>query len=140
MIVGMLSSVCVICIIIIIVCYKLYKRAEKDFDDSLIKIKENEEKYAKLLHQKKSSEVRLGRVGENLAPFTEKWPWDINNFRFLGSPIDGVQFNEDEVLIIEIKTGNSRLSKNQKYIKELVEQGKVRFVSYKITPNGVVIE
>jgi predicted Holliday junction resolvase-like endonuclease len=72
-----------------------------------------DEKINKVNYQRKSSEVRLGKIGENLAPFTEHWPWDANNFRFLGSPIDGVQFTDDEVIFVEIKTGNSRLSKGK---------------------------
>ena len=41
--------------------------------------------------------------------------------------MDGVQFEEDEVIIVEFKTGKSTLSQKQRRIKELVERGKVRF-------------
>jgi predicted Holliday junction resolvase-like endonuclease len=99
-----------------------------------------DEKINKVNYQRKSSEVRLGKIGENLAPFTEHWPWDANNFRFLGSPIDGVQFTDDEVIFVEIKTGNSRLSKGQKGIKELVDAGKVKFVSFRVGTEGVIIK
>lgn len=96
-------------------------------------------KYEKELHYRKSSEVRLGKIGENLAPFTESWPWDTKNFRFLGHPIDGVQFNKDEIVFVEIKTGGARLSKSQKDFRDLVKAGKVSFVTFKITENGVKI-
>jgi len=91
----------------------------------------------KTVSQKKSSEVRLGKISEQMVPFTEQWPWDPNNFRFLGSPIDGISFNEDELIFIEIKTGRSKLSKGQVKVRELVETGKVRFVSCRIDQNTI---
>lgn len=96
-------------------------------------------KYHKELHFRKSSEVRLGHIGENLAPFTKCWPWDPNGFRFLGNPVDGIQFNEDEIVFVEIKTGGARLSKSQKRFRDLVKAGKVSFVTFKITEDGTVL-
>lgn len=96
-----------------------------------------EEKYNKELHFRKSSEVRLGKIGENLAPFVKGWPWDPRYFRFLGNPVDGIQFNDDEIMFVEIKTGKSRLSKSQKKFRNLVENGKVSFVVFKITADGI---
>ena len=71
-----------------------------------------------------------GLIAEQFAPFTqtfEKLGWDPQEFKFLGRPVDGVQFQEDEIIIVEFKTGNSQMSGKQKHIKELVEQRKVRF-------------
>jgi predicted Holliday junction resolvase-like endonuclease len=93
-------------------------------------------KYERELHLRKKSEVRLGKIGENLAPFVSDWPWFPGNFRFLGNPIDGIQFNDDEIIFVEIKTGNARLSKSQKKFKNLVQEGKVSFVTFKIKPDG----
>ena len=111
----------------------LYFRGQRTADT----LKKLKEKYNKELHFRKSSEVRLGKIGENLAPFVKGWPWDPKDFRFLGNPVDGVQFNDDEVIFIEIKTGKARLSKSQKYFKDLVKAGKVSFVTFKITDNGI---
>jgi predicted Holliday junction resolvase-like endonuclease len=111
----------------------LYKRGGTTQE----KLNKLTEKYNRELHIRKSSEVRLGKIGENLAPFTQGWPWDANNFRFLGNPIDGVQFNEDEIIFVEIKTGKARLSKSQRDFKTLVEEGKVSFATYKITDDGI---
>jgi len=94
----------------------------------------------KVVHQKKSSEVRLGKVGENLAPFTDGWPWDPNNFRFIGSPIDGIQFTEDRIYLIEIKTGKARLSKYQAKFKDLIRAGKITFATYRIGEEGTEVE
>jgi predicted Holliday junction resolvase-like endonuclease len=96
-------------------------------------------KYEKTLFHRKSSEVRLGKIGENLAPFVEGWPWDPKNFRFLGNPLDGIQFNKDEIIFVEIKTGNARLSRSQKVFRDLVKAGKVSFVTFKIKDSGIEI-
>ncbi len=94
-------------------------------------------KYNKELSYRKSSEIRLGKIGENLAPFVKGWPWDPNNFRFLGNPVDGIQFNRNGIIFVEIKTGKARLSKSQKYFRDLVKAGKVSFATFKITEDGI---
>ena len=100
------------------------------------KVAAQNEDYKRLLNQKKSSEIRLGRIGENMAPFFTEWPYDQRAFRFLGHPIDGIQFSEDEIIFIEIKTGMARLTTNQKRIRNLVSEGKVRFATFRVDENG----
>jgi predicted Holliday junction resolvase-like endonuclease len=125
---------------------KTYIEEKQTFNDTVSEYekmiaeykKEREAEYNKLLGQKKSSEVRVGKIGENMAPFLNGWPYDPNDFRFLGSPIDGVQFNKDELVFVEIKTGKSVLSKKQRWIKQLVKEGKVGFATFRINENGTV--
>jgi len=112
------------------------KQLQKDNEQQIIQTEFLQEKYDKELHFRKSSEVRLGKIGENLAPFLNGWPWVPRQFRFLGNPVDGIQFNDDEIIFVEIKTGNARLSKGQKNTKELIKAGKVSFVTFKITDDG----
>jgi len=113
------------------------QQLQKDNEQHIIKDQLLQEKYDKELHFRKSSEVRLGKIGENLAPFLNGWPWVARQFRFLGNPVDGIQFNDDEIIFVEIKTGNARLSKGQKNTKELIKAGKVSFVTFKITDDGI---
>lgn len=94
----------------------------------------------KILSQKKSSEVRLGKIGENMAPFFMGWPYDANKFRFLGNPVDGIQFEEDEVIFVEIKTGKARLTASQKSVKQLVKEGKVRFATFRVGEDGCTLK
>jgi predicted Holliday junction resolvase-like endonuclease len=95
-----------------------------------------EQDYNKILSQKKSSEVRLGKIGENMAPFFKEWPFNPNDFRFLGNPVDGIQFNDDEIIFVEIKTGKARLTNSQKSVKQLVKEGKVKFITFRIGEDG----
>jgi predicted Holliday junction resolvase-like endonuclease len=74
---------------------------------------------------KRSQSTRYGQTMEQFAPFLAGWPWDPKGFRFLGSPVDGVQFTPDGVVFVEVKSAGSRLSPLQQAIKEQVEDGKV---------------
>lgn len=74
-----------------------------------------------------SLSTRYGQVAEQFLPFMEDYPFDPSNFRFIGSPIDGIQFEDDRVVIMEFKTGRSKLSLRQRQIRDLVEAGKVEF-------------
>lgn len=75
-----------------------------------------------------------------MAPFFTEWPYDPNNFRFLGNPIDGISFNQDEVIFVEIKTGKSRLSNSQKLVKQLVKDGKVSFATFRVSEDGCTLK
>lgn len=95
---------------------------------------------SKVVSQKKSSEVRLGRIGENMAPFFEAWPYDATKFKFLGDPIDGVQFQDDCIVFVEIKTGKAHLTQSQKKVKELVRKGAIKFATFRVSENGCTLK
>ena len=77
--------------------------------------------------RRQSLSTRYGLLTEQFLPLVTTYPWDPANFRFLGSPIDGIQFEEGEIIVVEFKAGNSQLTKAQKHIRDLVSAGKVRF-------------
>ena len=83
--------------------------------------------YLALRTRKRSGEVRRGFMTEQWLPLVDPYPWDPQNFRFIGSPIDGVQFEDDRVIFVEFKSGSSQLSAKQTRIRELVRAGKVDF-------------
>ena len=76
----------------------------------------------------RSNAVKQGLTLEQWIPISENYPWDHRNFRFLGDPIDGIQFENNKILLVEFKSGNSRMSNKQKAIQQLVENGKVEFI------------
>jgi predicted Holliday junction resolvase-like endonuclease len=112
------------------------------FDGRKLKkiIKDLKKDRDKTLSQKKSSEVRLGKIGENMAPFFSDWPYDPNTFRFIGNPVDGIQFNEDGIIFVEIKTGKSRLSNGQKHIKKLIKEGNIDFATFRVGEGGCTLK
>ncbi len=83
--------------------------------------------------QKRSQSVRYGKLTEQFMPFLESYPYDPHDFRFLGTPIDGVQFTEDAIVLIEFKAAGSRLSSRQRVIKKMVEEGAVRFETHRVS-------
>ena len=86
--------------------------------------------------QKQSLSTTYGRITEQWFPFMEQYPYDPQEFRFLGSPVDGVQFNEDSIVLVEFKANKSRLSEKQKRIKQLVEDGHVYWEEFHFTDEG----
>ena len=92
-----------------------------------------------LLSQKKSSETRLGQISEHLVPFLENCRHDPKNMHFLGNPIDYVVFDFDEgaITFLEVKSGNSKPSKRQKTIKNIIKTGRVFYEEIRINQKGV---
>ena len=78
--------------------------------------------------QKKSSEVRLGHIAETLAPFLDQFEFDPETCVFLGKPIDYISFGDDEITLIEVKSGKSQLNSRQRHIRDQV---KAKLVSWK---------
>ena len=107
-----------------------------DKDQDVIRLEQSirfqEEQYGKLLGQKKSSEVRTGKITEQIAPFLEDYPMDPRTARFIGDPIDFVHFDEEKVTFVEVKSGKSQLSTKQRRIRDMVKAGKVEFVIYRV--------
>jgi len=76
-----------------------------------------------------------GRAGEQLAPlvpaFTDRF--DAADARFLGAPVDYVVFDGlcagdlSELVVVEVKTGRSKLNANERQVELAVQEGRVRF-------------
>lgn len=87
----------------------------------------------------KSEQVRLGKIMENLYPLSDIWPYDSKlNFKFIGGPVDGIDFGDDKITFVEVKTGNSSMTKKQRHIKKLIEEGKVGFDLLTLGEYGVI--
>ncbi|MCQ2575576.1 MAG: Holliday junction resolvase [Treponema sp.] len=88
---------------------------------------------------KRSKAVRGGQTAEQFAPFNENFPCNPADAKFLGKPVDYVAFKGleesdkvEEILLIEIKTGESKLSSREKEIKKAVQEGRFRYVELKL--------
>ena len=88
---------------------------------------------------KRSRAVIGGQVVEQVAPFLPNFPCSPSDARFIGKPVDFVAFpglseNDKvrEVLLIEVKTGQSALNEREKEIKRAVREGRVRYVEYRL--------
>lgn len=88
---------------------------------------------------KRSRSVLGGQFSEQLAPYLPNFPCNPGDVRFVGKPVDYVAFpgsaqgeKVNEVIFIEVKTGESALSQREREIKEAVLNGRVRYVEYHI--------
>ena len=90
------------------------------------------EEKKKVEERKRSLSSLYGKITEQFAPFMKSYPFDARRFRFIGSPIDGIQFEDDRIIFVEFKAANSKLTEEQKKIKELVENKKVEWYSFEI--------
>ncbi|MCD6579088.1 hypothetical protein J7L48_06400 [bacterium] len=89
--------------------------------------------YKKEKFNKTSISVKHGKFLENYIPWIKNiFPGDPRKFRFLGNPIDGILFDDNEIVFMEFKTGKSSLSNKQKNIKKLVEKKSIRWKEIKI--------
>jgi predicted Holliday junction resolvase-like endonuclease len=89
-------------------------------------------KYNELLFSKQSQSVKYGQLTEQWLPFSKNFPFDSQNFRFIGKPIDGLSFESDKVVFVEFKTNKSQLSDSQKRVKELVKDKKVEWFELRV--------
>lgn len=94
----------------------------------------------------RSRAVLTGQILEQVAPYLPNFPCNPEDVKFLGKPVDFIGFvtskkDEDlpleersikEILFIEVKTGKSVLTNREKEIKKAIENGKVRYIEYRI--------
>jgi predicted Holliday junction resolvase-like endonuclease len=82
----------------------------------------------------RSRAVLGGKFTEQLVPYFPDFQYDPTEARFIGSPVDLIVFpglatgDPQEIVILEVKTGpSSQLTPQQKKIRQLIEDGMVRW-------------
>jgi len=86
------------------------------------------EQLADLKYAKQSQSVKYGQLTEQWLPFAKQYPYNSQNFRFIGKPIDGLAFEDDKVVFVEFKTNKSSLSGVQRKVKDLIKEKKVEWL------------
>lgn len=110
-----------------------------------LKLTSEMEKNKKVISQRKSSEVRVGAIAENLVPLLTNLPYNPKELRHLATPIDYVYFDFDgadgpEIVFIEVKSGSARENKRQKTIKRAITSGKVFYDLVTINEKGIKVK
>ncbi|MEM4662768.1 MAG: Holliday junction resolvase-like protein [Candidatus Diapherotrites archaeon] len=103
-------------IAVLIFAFFLYKRASY-----------LEGRLAELYSEKQSQSTRYGHIVEQWLPLSKDFPFNPENFRFIGSPIDGIAFEDDNVFFCEFKFAGSKLTEKEKKIKKLIQEKKVEW-------------
>ena len=91
------------------------------------KISTLQKNLTKTTSDKISLSTKYGQISEEFFPLEQSYPYNSKDFKFLGNPIDGIQFNEDKIILVEFKTNNSKLSTKQRHIRNLINNKQVEF-------------
>ncbi len=60
----------------------------------------------------------------------EQYPYPLRDFRFIGDPVGGVQFEEDKILFVLFKNEKTPCTPEQEHLKHLVEAGNVSWFEF----------
>lgn len=86
----------------------------------------------------RSRAVLGGQFSEQLAPYLPDFPYSPTEVRFLGKPIDFIVFSGmdakdiSEVVFVEVKSGDAKLSAQERHLRDAVEGGRVRYEEYRV--------
>ena len=112
------------------------KLAARTYQAKLDRWIQEKEKQIRLDAIKRSRATLGGKFGEQLAPYLPDFAYDPTEVRFIGSPIDFIVFpglSQDdprEIVLLEVKSRGSKLSKREKRIRELVREKRIRWELY----------
>ncbi len=87
---------------------------------------------------KQSRAVLSGQFSEQIAPYLPDFHYNPTEARFIGKPIDFIVFKGmdgrkiDEVVFVEVKSGQGRLSEVQKTLRSAIENKKVSWDECKV--------
>jgi predicted Holliday junction resolvase-like endonuclease len=111
---------------------------QQALNQELMDREEELKKKQKLITIKAQITTRAVNVGKNLEkilPTMEDFKWTVPDCKFLGDPIDLIVFDGlsthkvNSISFVEVKSGQATLKKNQKSIRDAIEDKKV---SYKV--------
>jgi predicted Holliday junction resolvase-like endonuclease len=112
-------------------------KEKKDFSkERKLELKDRAQKKSQKIETTTQS-VNIGFILERLAPSLQGFRFDKNDCRSLFDPIDYVIFeglnktgSVQRIIFTDIKTGDARLKKSQKQIRQVVDERKVEFRTY----------
>ena len=135
---AIIAIVVVVAVLIIILSIYItrlkFEKRFREWRDAETQKWQSEMEQARKSAITQSRAVLGGKFTEQMVPFFPDFKYDPTEVRFIGSPIDMIVFpglakgNPEEIVILEVKTGKSaQLTSQQKKIRQLVEDGMVRW-------------
>lgn len=141
---AILIGVILILCCILVIMGTLLNAARKEAEDAAERALEHATQVLKQREKEiradaiaRSKRVIKGMTYEKLVPFEEGFPFNPRDMRFIGHPIDYIVFDGmsegalERIVLLEIKSGKSRLNKNQRYAAMTVREGEVEFITYR---------
>ena len=111
-----------------------FERQFREWRDEQLVEWQTETEQARKSAISQSRAVLGGKFTEQMVPYFPDFRYDPTEIRFIGSPVDMIVFpglargDPEEIVILEVKTGPaSQLTAAQKKIRQLIEEGMVRW-------------
>ena len=104
--------------------------SKKQHEDEIPEIRETAIKHSRA--------VLSGQFSEQIAPYMPDFPYKPTEARFIGKPVDFIVFKGmddkkiEEVVFVEVKTGQSQLSKTEKTLRDAIQNKKIEWYEYRI--------
>ena len=140
-----LESILILVVSVIIIFFLLRELIRKYAQINKLKLEhEGQIKAARKDSNDRQRSTIKGQISETLAPWSMDCVNSVKELNFLGNPIDFIGFKgldgEDEVEIkfIEVKSGKSKLNKNQRRVRDAVKAKRIEWVDVRI--NEIQIE
>lgn len=120
---------------------RLYLKTKQELEKTIEEAKLAEEKIRKESLEASRNTIR-GQVSEEIIPLSKNFPHSLSDCKFFGQPIDYIVFDglsdyrdgkdrQISIVFADVKTGNAKLSKVQRGIREAIGNGRVRFETWK---------
>jgi predicted Holliday junction resolvase-like endonuclease len=149
--VAIIAITVVIAILIIVLSIYImrlvYAKRFRDWRDEAITRWQAETEQVRKNAVVQSRAVLGGKFTEQMVPYFPDFRYDPTEVRFIGTPIDMIVFpglaqgDPEEIVILEVKTGRSaQLTPQQRKIRQLIEEGMVRWDEIHQTIEGEVEE
>jgi predicted Holliday junction resolvase-like endonuclease len=119
------------------------EKARNQYKEELRKLKDQKKEVEDLRKAMKTTSktgaqaVNIGFLMERITPCMNTFPFEHNDCRSLFDPIDYLVFNGlsenhsvDKIVFMDIKTGQARLSKSQREIRDAVQKKHVSWDTY----------
>ncbi|MDP5039055.1 MAG: Holliday junction resolvase [Candidatus Gracilibacteria bacterium] len=87
---------------------------------------------------KKSKSVIMGELYEKILPFLPDFKYKPRDMVFVGKGVDYIIFDGldegdlKQIVFLELKSGNSNLNKNERMIRNIIRENKIKYIEYKI--------
>ncbi|MHA3050336.1 MULTISPECIES: Holliday junction resolvase-like protein [unclassified Acinetobacter] len=123
-------------------------KIQAEYEVQISELKRKHQKELRLAQSRSVNSSRAilkGRMAEQFAPIFPEFEYLPSDAKFLGDPVDYIVFNgynsfrdgdgradEIEVVLIDIKSGNARLTKGQQAIADAIKKGRIRFETIRV--------
>ncbi len=116
---------------------EMQRRINSEYRLLFEKWKKGHEKDIRKDAASKSRSTLTGKITEHFIPYFPDFPYNPQDARFMGAPIDFIVFDGmsegalKEVVLIEVKTNKGTLSKRERQLRDAVNEGRVKWMQIK---------